>query len=187
MVEEGYASVTARRVAAKAGLKPQLVHYYFTSMDDLLVNVVRRGAARSMERLQQALDSPQPLRAIWELCQEPSWASLSIELMALGNHREAVRAEIAAAAERFREAQRELLTSVVARSRFSPEELPVGALLMLLASLPRVTVLERRLGVTTGHRDLLALVEGYLIELEGDPLAPEAGAPAPSSQPVTRS
>ena len=34
MVEDGYAAVTTRRVAAKAGLKPQLVHYYFQSMED---------------------------------------------------------------------------------------------------------------------------------------------------------
>ncbi len=29
MIEEGYAAVTSRRVASEAGLKPQLVHYYF--------------------------------------------------------------------------------------------------------------------------------------------------------------
>ncbi|MDT5336021.1 MAG: hypothetical protein QOD90_1526, partial [Mycobacterium sp.] len=29
MIEDGYAAVTSRRVAERAGLKPQLVHYYF--------------------------------------------------------------------------------------------------------------------------------------------------------------
>jgi len=29
MVEEGYAAATSRRVAARAGVKPALVHYHF--------------------------------------------------------------------------------------------------------------------------------------------------------------
>jgi AcrR family transcriptional regulator len=29
MLEEGYAAVSSRRVAERADLKPQLVHYYF--------------------------------------------------------------------------------------------------------------------------------------------------------------
>src|SRR5205823_13649069 len=41
LLEEGYAAVTSRRVAAKAGLKPQLVHYYFRTMDDLFIEVFR--------------------------------------------------------------------------------------------------------------------------------------------------
>ena len=37
MREEGYAAVTSRRVAQRAGLKPQLVHYYFRTMDELFL------------------------------------------------------------------------------------------------------------------------------------------------------
>ena len=40
MLEEGYAAVTSRRVAEKAALKPQLVHYYFRTMDDLFLEVM---------------------------------------------------------------------------------------------------------------------------------------------------
>ena len=43
MLEEGYAAVTSRRVAEKAGLKPQLVHYYFRTMEDLFLAVFRRS------------------------------------------------------------------------------------------------------------------------------------------------
>ncbi|EUA30299.1 bacterial regulatory s, tetR family protein [Mycobacterium xenopi 4042] len=44
MLEEGYAAVTSRRVAQKAALKPQLVHYYFRTMDDLFLAAFRRRA-----------------------------------------------------------------------------------------------------------------------------------------------
>ena len=38
LVEDGYPSVTSRGVAERAGLKSQLVHYHFGTMDDLLVD-----------------------------------------------------------------------------------------------------------------------------------------------------
>src|SRR5579862_6922071 len=65
--EEGYAAVTARRVAAKAGLKMQLVYYYFHSMDDLILAVVRKNSAKRLQRFAQTMASPEPFRALWEL------------------------------------------------------------------------------------------------------------------------
>src|ERR1700712_2116321 len=63
MIEEGYAAASTRRVAARAGLKPSLVHYYFPTTEDLLLAVNRKGAAESDRRLDEALSSPDPLRA----------------------------------------------------------------------------------------------------------------------------
>ena len=51
LFEEGYAAVTSRRVGAKAGLKPQLVHYYFRTMDDLFVEIFRRRADENLAAL----------------------------------------------------------------------------------------------------------------------------------------
>ncbi len=48
MLEEGYAAVTSRRVAAKAGVKPPLVHYYFPSMDDLFLAALRPARSPAM-------------------------------------------------------------------------------------------------------------------------------------------
>ena len=44
MHDEGYAAATSRRVAAKAGIRQPLVHYYFPTMDDLFLAVLREGA-----------------------------------------------------------------------------------------------------------------------------------------------
>lgn len=60
MLEEGYAAVTSRRVASKAGLKPQLVHYYFRTMDDLFLDVFRRRGEEGLQRQAEALASAQP-------------------------------------------------------------------------------------------------------------------------------
>ncbi len=64
---EGYVAITARKVAAKAGLKLPLVYYYFKTMDDLILEVARKNTAKRLKRFVRALTSPEPLRALWEL------------------------------------------------------------------------------------------------------------------------
>src|SRR6476661_728394 len=66
MLEEGYAAAS-RRVAAKAGVKPALVHYYFPSMDDLFLAVLQDGAETNLTRQRQALADDEPLQALWRL------------------------------------------------------------------------------------------------------------------------
>src|ERR1700684_1721587 len=58
MLEEGYAAVTSRRVAEKAALKPQLVHYYFRTMDELFLAAFRRRAEEGLEGHAQVVQAP---------------------------------------------------------------------------------------------------------------------------------
>jgi len=102
MLEDGYAAATSRRVAAKAGVKPALVHYYFPSMDDLFLAVLQDGAETNLTRQRQALADDEPLHALWRL-NSTHGARLFMEFMALANHRKAIAGEIAAYAERFRD------------------------------------------------------------------------------------
>ncbi len=165
MLEEGYAAVTSRRVAAKAGLKPQLVHYYFRTMDDLFLALVRRGAEQNLERQSRALASPQPLRALWEFSSDPAGTTLTMEFSALANHRKAIRSELATYAERFRRRETEAIADVLAHA--GAEALPPEAVAVLMTSVSRILVLEEALGMTTGHAEMRALVEQYLERSEG--------------------
>src|SRR5689334_15684353 len=87
LLEEGYAAVTSRRVASQADLKPQLVHYYFRTMEDLFLAIFRRRADQALARLDATLAAPQPLRALWTLSSEPAGNRFTIEFAALANHR----------------------------------------------------------------------------------------------------
>src|SRR3954447_8663133 len=95
LLEEGYAAVTSRRVGAKAGLKPQLVHYYFRTMDDLFVEVFRRGADEDIARFERAVAADGSLHSLWKLNSDPRGAAFTIEFVALANHRKSIRDEIA--------------------------------------------------------------------------------------------
>jgi AcrR family transcriptional regulator len=169
MLQEGYAAVTSRRVAASAGLKPQLVHYYFRTMDDLFLALFRRRAEQGLERQALALASLQPLWALWGLSRDPRGTALTMEFVALANHRKAIRSEIASSAERYRSDQLRGLEPVLAEYGIV-EACPPLVFTVLLSSISRFLVIESEtLGMTTGHADTIAFVEEFLTRLEGEP------------------
>ena len=171
MLDEGYAAVTSRRVAATAGLKPQLVHYYFRSMDDLFLALMRREAEQNLERQARALESPQPLRALWNLSRDPAGTTLTMEFSALANHRKAIRVELAAYADQSRQLQSDALSNVLHRYGADPVEFPPEAVVVLITAISQILVLEEALGLTTGHAEMQALVERRLTGYEGEPRA----------------
>ncbi|MEB3979943.1 helix-turn-helix domain containing protein [Mycobacterium sp. 663a-19] len=178
MIEEGYAAVTSRRLASKAGLKPQLVHYYFRTMEELFLEVFRRRAEEGLQVQARALQSPQPLWALWRFGTDPAFTRISMEFMALANHRKELRAEIAYYAERFRDEQRKAVTSALQRYGVSSEEMPPVVWTVLMTSLSRFLVLEKAVGISGGHAETLELVESYLRRLEGEPQPIEGIPPA---------
>ena len=172
--EDGYAAVTSRRVAAKAGLKPQLVHYYFRTMDDLFVEVFRRRADENLARFERSPSGETSLRSLWEVTADPRGASFLIEFVALAHHRKAIRAEIAAYAERWRVTQLDALTTALAAAGIDAEQIPPSVALLLMTGLAQVLAIEQALGLTAGHDATLAFVERAISRLD---------APTPGSKP----
>jgi AcrR family transcriptional regulator len=169
MLEEGYAAVTSRRVAEKAALKPQLVHYYFRTMDDLFLAAFRRRAEEGLEAQAQVLQARQPLWALWRFSTDPAATAITMEFIALANHRKALKAEIAYYAERFREEQQKALSTVLRRYGIDPVEVPPLVWSVLMTSVSRVLVIEQALGMSAGHAETVEFVERYLHRLEGAP------------------
>ena len=50
LVERGYAFVTTRRLAERAGVNHGLVHYYFGSMEEVFLQTLERFTDRLVER-----------------------------------------------------------------------------------------------------------------------------------------
>jgi TetR/AcrR family transcriptional regulator, transcriptional repressor for nem operon len=167
MLEEGYASVTYRHVAAEAGVTAGLVQYYFPTLDDLFVGLLRRRTDRNLEKLRDSLANTDcPLRTLWKYSRDETSAALMTELMALGNHRKAIRAEIGQRIEAFRELELEAFRDAYERYGLSEDQLPPEAALFLLLGIPKLILMEADLGVLYGHREILDVVERYLQRLE---------------------
>ena len=169
MLEEGYAAVTSRRVAEKAALKPQLVHYYFRTMDDLFLAAFRRRAEEGLEAQARVLQARQPLWALWRFSTDPAATAITMEFIALANHRKALKAEIAYYAERFRDEQQKALSTVLHRYGVDAAQVPPLVWSVLMTSVSRVLVIEQALGMSAGHAEIVEFVERYLHRLEGDP------------------
>ena len=165
MLEEGYAAATSRRVAAKAGVKPALVHYYFPSMDDLFLAVLREGADANLLHQREALADDAPLHALWRLNNEHG-ARLLMEFMALANHRKEIRSEIVGYAARFGELEESAVTLAMRAHGVDLAEFPPVVMSMIVTSLARILVLERSLGITRGHVEATEFIEGVLDRYE---------------------
>lgn len=171
MREEGYAAATSRRVAAEAGVKQALVYYYFPTMDDLFVEVLRAGAETALERMRALLADDDPLRALWLLNSDSAVTTLNAEFMALANHRKAIGAELKVYAERVRDIETAAVTMVLRANHIDLEEYPPVAISMLIAQVARSLCNEGAVGVTQGHDELRAFVERQMRLLKA-PAAP---------------
>ena len=162
MRDEGYAAATSRRVAAEAGVKQALVYYYFPTMDDLFVEVLRAGADSSLQKMRAALTDDDPLRALWEMNSDSRLTGLNTEFMALANHRKAIRAELKAYAERVRDIETAAVTVALRARNVDLGKFPPIAVSMLIAQTARSLCNEDAVGLTLGHDELRTLVEDQL-------------------------
>lgn len=170
LIEDGYAAVTSRRVADRAGLKPQLVHYYFRTMDDLFLAVFHRRGEEGLAVLATALQSDQPLWALWRFSTAPEATRLTMEFMGLANHRKALRAEIVYYAERFRREQNRAISDALQRYGMASADVPAVVWTVFATSVSQALVMERALGISTGHAETFEFCEQWIRRLEGDPL-----------------
>jgi len=159
MHDEGYAGATSRRVAAKAGVRQPLVHYYFPTMDDLFLAVLREGADDALDQMRSALTNDDPLRALWAINSDPRRTILNTEFMALANHRKAIGVELKTYAERVRDIETAAVTVVLRARGLDLDTYPPVVISMLVAQIARSLCNEDAVGVTLGHDEMRSFVE----------------------------
>ena len=167
MRDEGYAAATSRRVATLAGVKPALVYYYFDTMDELFLAVLRAGAEISLRELRHALTDDDPLRTLWLINSDPRRTALSTEFMALANHRKVIGAELKVYAERVRDIETAAATVALRSHGVDLADYPPVVISMLVTQMARSLCNEAAIGVTDGHEQMLAFVERFLVQYGG--------------------
>ncbi|MCW1428955.1 TetR/AcrR family transcriptional regulator [Novosphingobium sp. JCM 18896] len=171
--EEGYAAVSSRRIATRAGLKSKLVHYYFRNMDELFLAVFKRIEDEHFAQLTQVLAQRKPLRALWRLSMDSTNTAMVLELNALATHRKVLRAEIARASKRLRLLQSAVIERAVAESGSDGAPLSPIILSVLALAVSRLLAMDSVLGVDCGHEETLGWIEALIAHVED-------GAPLPA-------
>lgn len=163
MLKDGYAAVSSRSVATAVGIQAPLVHYYFPTLDDLFVEVLRRRSSRIVERMAAAMASPTPLRSWWELAADPQGTSLMVELLAAANHRSALKAEVGGIAREVRRMQMDALDTLLPEYGLDAELLPPPLVAAAMQGLAFSAVQDHVAGYDT-HADEALAAMGRLID-----------------------
>lgn len=174
MLDEGHAAVIARRVAAKIGVNPSLVHYYFQNMEDLFLAVFRQGAETNLRRQKRALSSRYPLRSLQKMNSDLRGVKLLMQFIVLAQDQKTIRLEIAAYAEKFPEVEKQAIARVQKERGSGLGSISPAAVSVLIDCPARIIAMEQALGVATGHAELIEIVDDYFrlfdpLEAEEDP------------------
>ena len=177
--EQGAQALTASQIALTAGVKPHLVHYYFRTIDDLVLELVRTHGALGLKNTARAIASDEPLRALWELEMGYKWSVVAMELSSLAVHRDVVRKEMMRYIEDIRGLQAEgIARHFQLRGVDSP--FPPLAITLMIAAIARQIVREQAYNVSLGHQAMIGVVEDLLSRL------PNARARAPAAKRTKR-
>ena len=168
MLEDGYASVSYRALATKAGVTPSLVQYYFPSLDDIFLGAIQRYSERNLAILSKALEAraEDPLHALWDFSWDEATGALMTEFLALGNHRKSIRSAIADVTNRVRRVEVEALARKFGKGARLGGDLSLNAIALLVTGIPKFLNLEEGVGVRGAHAEVIKAIENYLDSLE---------------------
>jgi AcrR family transcriptional regulator len=166
MREDGYGALTARSVAERAGLKHQLVYYYFQTLDDLLIATYERHIERYLAGVEEAVQSDRPLHAFWRAHADPADSTLNMEFLSMANHVEAIRARTIEFGERVRRLGLERLGALFRVPDAGKGVVNPFAVTMAITSIGSILGLETAIGISGGHAETRALIEWCIDQLE---------------------
>ena len=156
--------ITTRRVADEAGANHGLVHYYFGSVEQLLVRVLERFTERLIERQRELYAADAPFLVKWRtamayLDEDLPYQKIWFELQALAWNRPELQERLAWVHAEWRAVLVEAFAPV--REELGLD-LPPEALVTLVYTFNEGIMLERLSGIETGHRELLDWIDGWL-------------------------
>ena len=165
LVEIGYAAVTVRKLADRAGVNHGLVHYYFGSMEEVFLQTLERFTDRLIERQRTMYAVPGvPFREKWRtairyLDDDREYQKVWWELQALAWNRPELRERVAQVDAEWREVLTEAFAEPHERLALN---MPLEALVALVITFNEGVILERLSGIETGQAELFAWIDGWL-------------------------
>ena len=167
LVDAGYAAITTRRLAEEAGVNHGLVHYYFGSVENLLVRTLERFTERLIARQRDMYAADMSFLEKWRtamrylVSEDVAYEKVWLELQALAWNQPDLRGRLA----RVNAEWRSVLTEAFEQPhRELGIEMPLDALVSLVITFNVGIMVERLAGVTEGHQQLLEWIDAFLEE-----------------------
>jgi TetR/AcrR family transcriptional regulator len=165
LAEVGHAGITTRRVAEEAGVNHGLVHYYFGSVENLLVRALERFTERLIARQRELYASDLPFVEKWRtamrflVSEDVAYEKIWLELQALAWNNDDLCQRLA----RVNAEWRAVLTDAFAEPhRELGIPVPLDALVSLVMTFNLGIIVERLGGIEEGHDALLEWIDAWL-------------------------
>lgn len=173
LVREGAAGISTRQLAAESGQNHGLVHYYFGSVDELLLQTLERFTERILARQRELYEAEAPFAEKWRTAMgyiEEDLASgypkVWAELEALAWNRPEMQVRLRVVDEQWRTLLRDALAEAIEEYDLAESGFSAEALAALVMQFNKGLLFERLVGFDRGHAELLDAIEGWLVSLQ---------------------
>ncbi len=173
LVREGARGISTRQLAAESGQNHGLVHYYFGSVDELLIQTLERFTARVLERQRAMYATDAPFREKWRTAMgyiEEDLASgfpkVWAELDALAWNKPELQERLKALNESWRSLLCDALGQAIDEYGLDESRFSAEVMAALVMQFNKGLLYERLLGFDRGHAELLAAIDGWLGTME---------------------
>lgn len=169
-MSEGAAAISTRRLGAVSGVNHGLVHYYWGSVEELLLAVLERFTGQLLDRHRALFERPVPfldrwreaMRHLLEDDSENGYQKVWFELQSLAWNLPELRQRVAAVNGAWRSVLSDAVTRAIDDGEIDARGWPVEAVVALIITANEGVMLERLSGVSAGHAELLAAVDAML-------------------------
>lgn len=164
LIEEGCGALTARRLADAVGLSRPSVHYYFGTIDELIVGLLSRRADLLLGEIVDFAGEGNPFRKAWNRRERTS--TFTFEIMTMGLRRPVVRDALRKHLIELRTAFSQAIAACYTRLGKEPPLHPDAMATSFLA-VSQALMIDRAMDIDFGHAVLIERVEAWLNELDG--------------------
>ena len=173
LVEVGYAGITVRKLADRAGVNHGLVHYYFGSMEEVFLQTLERFTDRLIERQTAMYAAEVPFVEKWRAAMgylqadfDSGYQKIWLELQAMAWNHEEMRDRLAAVLRRWIGVLTPAFDTGLDELGVDKDRFPTAAVVALVTSFNQGMVLQHLSDVTDGHDELLAMIDRWLADQE---------------------
>lgn len=157
--EEGFAAVTAPRLAQRIGLRRPIIYYYFDDMDQIRKAAVRLAYEETKAAALATLSDERPADVLWRIFEQTS-APLS-ELTNYSLRGESFRPLLAEIMEDLRSTFSGAIDAHISEHALTAD-LGSAGLAFLIQAVSTALATERRLGLDLGHSTVRQFFEKAL-------------------------
>lgn len=173
LVREGAPGISTRQLAEEAGQNQGLVHYYFGSIDELLLQTLERFTGRILERQRAMYGTTAPFLEKWRAAMgfieddlSSGYPKVWAELEALALNRGEMRERLNAVNESWRSLLRDAFAEAIVEYGLDPDTFSAEAWAALVMQFNKGLLSERLHGFDRGHAEMLAAIDAWLASLD---------------------